>query len=58
MSEYLNNENKKQEQLKSVVEAINRGEDIEKIKKDFSELLSHVSAEEISALEMSLIKEG
>ena len=51
-------DDKKQSQLRSIVEDIHAGKDIQKIKQEFSSVLKNVSAEEISSMENSLLKEG
>ncbi|MGB9749465.1 MAG: DUF438 domain-containing protein [Caldisericia bacterium] len=44
--------------LKDIIRRIHRGEDPEKVKSDFKELLKTVEADEIAKIEEELIKEG
>lgn len=50
--------NEKLEKLKQIIIKLHKGENVEKVKKEFSKLIKNVTAEEISELEMSLLNEG
>lgn len=53
------NENKdKQEKLKAIIRQLHDGVPVEKLKKDFSQIIKGTSPEEIADMENSLIKEG
>ncbi|MBU1076049.1 MAG: DUF438 domain-containing protein [Spirochaetes bacterium] len=58
MSENLQNEEIKQKKLKEIIKKLHDGATVQEVKKEFSALLKNVSAEEISGMENSLIKEG
>jgi DUF438 domain-containing protein len=58
MSEYINNQTKRQEVLKGVIRQLHEGKTVEEVKGEFSALLQDVGASEIAALEQALIDEG
>ena len=58
MSEYVNNQTKRQEVLKGVIRQLHEGKAVEEVKGEFSALLRDVGASEIAALEQALIDEG
>lgn len=58
MSEYLQNDQVKQEKLKQIIKRLHAGASVDEVKKDFAELIKNVSPEEISAMENALIQEG
>ncbi|MGB9843517.1 MAG: DUF438 domain-containing protein [Caldisericia bacterium] len=58
MSEFYGGFNDRKEILKDIIRRIHRGEDPEKVKSDFKELLKTVEADEIAKIEEELIKEG
>ena len=58
MSEFINNSEKRQEQLKAIIKKIHGGMDLEEAKKLFKEQFEEVSTEEITQMEHSLIEEG
>lgn len=57
MSEFLQNE-EKQEKLKQIVKRLHAGATVHDLKEEFAELLEDLSAEEIAAMEQSLVDEG
>ncbi len=58
MSEYLQNQEYKQQILKRLITDLHRGRDFEEVKGEFNKLLEHVDATEIASMEQQLIKEG
>ncbi|MEE8391907.1 MAG: DUF438 domain-containing protein [Anaerolineae bacterium] len=58
MSEYINNQTKRQKILKRVIRQLHEGKTVEEVKGEFSTLLRDVGASEIAALEQALIDEG
>jgi len=48
----------KKEVLKGIIRDLHRGGDVEELRKRFADLLSHISAGEIAAMEQELISEG
>lgn len=58
MSELIQNSDKRQEALKSIVQDLNSEADVAKVKKRFDKLIRGVSPEEIAAMEQSLIDGG
>jgi len=58
MSELINNQKKRQEQLKKLILQLHEGVSFEEVKKQFEEEFGNVSAKEISDIEQALIKEG
>ena len=58
MSEYINNRQHRQEVLKRLIRELHEGQDLEKVKQEFRELVRDVSATEISQMEEALIAEG
>jgi len=51
-------EKSREEQLKEIIYRIHDGEKINDLKKEFQYLLKHLSAEEITSMEQSLLQEG
>lgn len=58
MSEYINNNQKRQEVLKRLIRGLHEGQDVAQVKEEFRRLLKDVSATEISQMEQALIAEG
>lgn len=58
MSEFFGMRIDRKEMLKELIRKIHKGEDPEKIKKEFKELLGSVSSTEIAQIEQELIEEG
>ena len=58
MSEYINNQTKRQEALKQVIRQLHDGRTVDEVKAQFAELLEDVGATEIAQLEQALISEG
>jgi DUF438 domain-containing protein len=58
MSEYIDNQTKRQEALKRVIRQLHEGRSVDEVKAEFAALLEGVSAAEIAALEQGLIAEG
>lgn len=58
MSEFYTGFNGRKEILKDIIRRIHKGEDPEKVKKDFKDLLKTVTSDEIAKIEEELINEG
>jgi len=58
MSEFLQNREYKQEILKKLIRDLHSGQDPQKVKENFRELIKDLSAAEISMMEEQLIAEG
>lgn len=58
MSELINNREYRQKMLKEMIHDLHAGHTVAEVKGRFKELLEHVGATEISALEQKLIEEG
>ena len=58
MSELINNSEHRREQLKGIILALHEGNDAAELRRQFKTLLDQVGAEEIMALEQSLIEAG
>lgn len=58
MSELINNREHRQSMLKEMIMDLHAGQSVESVKERFKELLEHVGATEISAMEQMLIDEG
>ncbi|MBS4031151.1 MAG: DUF438 domain-containing protein [Clostridiales bacterium] len=58
MSELINNREHRQKMLKEMITDLHSGQSVESVKERFKELLEHVGATEISAMEQMLIEEG
>ncbi|ACS90790.1 MULTISPECIES: DUF438 domain-containing protein [Thermococcus] len=58
MTELLNNREYKKEQLKKLLLRIHGGEDVNKLKEEFRQVLSGISPLEIPIIEQELVKEG
>lgn len=62
MSEYTNNQDKRQEgrreALKRVIRRLHQGESVDEVKSQFARLLEDVGGEEIAEIEQALIAEG
>jgi hypothetical protein len=48
----------KEEQLKQIIKKLHAGSTVQNLKKEFADLLEDLSAEEIAAMEQSLVNEG
>lgn len=58
MGEGIRNHDDQQKKLKEIVQTLNEGTDIKRVKKNFDKLLRNVSPEEIANIEQTLINEG
>ncbi|RLF75156.1 DUF438 domain-containing protein [Thermococci archaeon] len=58
MTELLNNREYKKEKMKELLKKIHKGEDVEKLKEEFKDLLRSISPLEIPLIEQELVKEG
>lgn len=58
MSELIQNEAYKREELKKIIQRLHDGESVSRVKKDFDTLIKNVSAEEIAAMEQALMQAG
>ena len=58
MSEYINNQAKRQEILKGLIRQLHEGKTVEEVKGEFAALLRDVGASEIAEIEQALINEG
>ena len=58
MSEYINNQAKRQEILKGLIRQLHEGKAVEEVKGEFAALLRDVGASEIAEIEQALIDEG
>ncbi len=58
MSELLKTMNEKKEKIKEMLKRLQKGEDVEKVKKEFVDVLSSISPLEIPIIEQELVKEG
>ena len=58
MSEYINNTQKRKEQIKTLLKRIHAGTLVESLKDDFAPLLDNTNAAEITEVEQMLIAEG
>ncbi|USH00181.1 DUF438 domain-containing protein [Thermococcus argininiproducens] len=58
MTELLKNREYKKEKMKELLRKIHRGEDVEKLKEEFKDLLRNISPLEIPLIEQELVKEG
>ncbi len=58
MSEYINNQSKRQEALKQMIRQLHEGKSVEQVKGEFAALLAGSNAVEIAVLEQALIAEG
>ena len=58
MSEYINNQVKRQEILKGLIRQLHEGKTVEEVKGEFAALLRDVGASEIAEIEQALINEG
>lgn len=58
MSEFYKSFYERKEILKDIIRRIHKGEDPEKVKSEFSELLKEVQPDEIAKIEEELIREG
>lgn len=58
MSEFINNNTKRQEMLKNILKGIHEGQPMEEVKKNFAELVKIADAGEIAMAEQMLIAEG
>jgi len=58
MSELIQNDEYKREELKKIIQRLHDGEPVSRVKKDFDTLIKNVSAEEIAAMEQALMQAG
>ncbi len=58
MSELLKTMDEKKEKIKEMLKRLQKGEDVEKVKKEFVDVLSSISPLEIPIIEQELVKEG
>ena len=58
MSEHINNASKRKEALKMVIKRLHQGETVEKLQKEFSEVIQGATAAEIAEAERAMISEG
>jgi DUF438 domain-containing protein len=58
VSEYIDNQAKRQEVLKRVIRDLHEGKTVDEVKGEFAALLRDVGAEEIAEIEQALIDEG
>ncbi len=58
MSELIQNDAYKREELKKIIQRLHDGESVSRVKKDFDTLIKNVSAEEIAAMEQALMQGG
>jgi hypothetical protein len=58
MSELIQNDEYKKEELKKIIKRLHDGEPVSRVKKDFDTLIKNVSAEEIAAMEQALMQAG
>ena len=58
MSEFIQNEQGRKEEIKRIIRSIDSGEDVASAKASFTSLLRTISPEEIADVEQSLIAEG
>jgi hypothetical protein len=58
MSEFIDNQSKKQEVLKGLIKRLHEGQTVDEVKAEFAKHFEHVSPTEISTLEAALIREG
>lgn len=58
MSEFINNQSNRQEQLKKLIRSLHEGKPLEQAKREFREQFGSISTAEIVAMEQALIKEG
>lgn len=58
MSEFYRGFNERKEIMKDIIRRIHKGEDPERVKSEFKELLKEVQPDEIAKIEEELIKEG
>jgi DUF438 domain-containing protein len=58
MSGYINNQTKRQEALRQLIQGLHDGKSVDEVKSEFASLLQDVGAGEIAALEQALIDGG
>ncbi|MHB8962185.1 MAG: DUF438 domain-containing protein [Saccharofermentanales bacterium] len=58
MSEFINNREYRQKELKRLIMKLHDGSSVEDVREEFAKLSSGVSANEIAAMEQSLVNEG
>lgn len=58
MSEFINNREYRQEQLKDLIKRLHDGATVDEVKADFDKLTTGVSAIEITEMEQALVNEG
>lgn len=58
MSEHIDNQSKRQKELKRLIQELHDGKSVDDVKRDFAELIREVGATEIAELEQALIAEG
>lgn len=58
MSEFINNREKRQEQLKGLIKKLHDGATVDQVKAEFDALTTGISAIEITEMEQALVNEG
>ena len=58
MSEFINNREYRQQELKKIIKKLHQGETVESVKQEFEELTQGISAVEITEMEQALVNEG
>lgn len=58
MSEFINNQSLRQEQLKKLIQSLHHGKSLEEAKREFKEHFGTITTEEITKMEQALIKDG
>lgn len=58
MSEYINNREARQKQLKEIILDLHRGKTVDEVKSRFNDLIKDIAPTEISQMEQALISEG
>jgi len=58
MSEYVDNRERRKEQLKRLIRLLHEGRTVEEVKEEFAALLRDVGALEVAEIEQALIEEG
>lgn len=58
MNELIQNQDDKQERLKTIIKQLHDGVPVDKLKKDFAQIIRDTSPEEIADMENALINEG
>ena len=58
MSEYINNQELRQNTMKDIIRQLHEGKNVDEVKKQFADVFEGVSATEISKVEGALVEEG